>query len=78
MTTELCMLMWSAWCLGLVQIALAATFSVARLGWAATRPASAATYRHRRSAGKCPRQFPGNLSLLAAVVLIAHLHAVTA
>jgi uncharacterized MAPEG superfamily protein len=76
MTTELCMLMWSV-VLGLVQIALAATFSVGQrgLGWAASArddikpPLTGIGGRLDRARANFLETFP----LFAAVVLIAHL-----
>ncbi|HXS04446.1 MAG TPA: MAPEG family protein [Rhodanobacter sp.] len=76
MTTELCMLLWSA-VLGLVQIALAATCSVGQrgLGWAASArdevkpPLSGIGGRLDRARANFLETFP----LYAAVVLAAQL-----
>jgi len=76
MTTELCMLLWSA-VLGLVQIALAATCSVGQrgLGWAASArdevkpPLSGIGGRLDRARANFLETFP----LFAAVVLAAQL-----
>jgi uncharacterized MAPEG superfamily protein len=76
MTTELCMLLWSA-VLGLVQIALAATCSVGQrgLGWAASArdeikpPLAGIGGRLDRARANFLETFP----LFAAVVLAAQL-----
>ena len=76
MTTELCMLLWSA-VLGLVQIALAATCSVGQrgLGWAASArdevkpPLVGIGGRLDRARANFLETFP----LFAAVILAAHL-----
>jgi uncharacterized MAPEG superfamily protein len=76
MTTELCMLVWSV-VLGLVQIALVATFLVGQrgLGWAASArdeikpPLAGIGGRLDRARANFLETFP----LFAAVVLIAHL-----
>jgi len=76
MTTELCMLVWSA-VLGLVQIALAATCSVGQrgLGWAASArdemkpPLGGIGGRLDRARANFLETFP----LFAAAVLAAHL-----
>jgi len=76
MTTELCMLVWSA-VLGLVQIALAATCSVGQrgLGWAASArdevkpPLGGMGGRLDRARANFLETFP----LFAAAVLAAHL-----
>lgn len=76
MTTELCMLLWSV-VLGLLQVALAATCTVAQrgLGWAASPrdeakpPLGGIGGRLQRASANFLETFP----FFAAVVLAAHL-----